>query len=85
MSVRRCCFARGWPGQGFGVVVALRDRTAPTVCAALVVTLRRSGGGPTHVLTDNEKTVTKGHMAGVAVATSRGSASSGTTADDPHL
>ena len=51
----------------FRVVLALRDRTAPSVFAALDVTLRRLGGAPTYVLTDNEKTVTTGHIAGIAV------------------
>ncbi|GAC1611224.1 MAG: hypothetical protein NVS3B26_22690 [Mycobacteriales bacterium] len=51
----------------FRVVLALRDRTAPTVFAALDVTLRRLGGAPTYLLTDNEKTVTTGHIAGIAV------------------
>ena len=51
----------------FRVVLALRDRTAPTVFAALDVTLRRLGGAPTYVLTDNEKTVTTEHIAGMAV------------------
>ena len=35
--------------------------------AALDVTLRRLGGAPTYVLTDNKKTVTTGHVAGIAV------------------
>ena len=51
----------------FRVVLALRDRTAATVFAALDVTLRRLGGSPTYVLTDNEKTVTVEHIAGMAV------------------
>jgi hypothetical protein len=51
----------------FRVVLALRDRTAPSVFAALDVTLRRLGGSPTYVLTDNEKTVTVEHIAGIAV------------------
>lgn len=52
----------------FRVVLALRDRTAPSVFAALDVTLRRLGGAPpTYVLTDNEKTVTVEHVAGMAV------------------
>ncbi len=51
----------------FRVVLALRDRTAASVFAALDVTLRRFGGAPTYVLTDNEKTVTVEHVAGVAV------------------
>ena len=51
----------------FRVVLALRDRTAPTVFAALDVTLRRLGGAPTYALTDNEKTVTTGRVAGIAL------------------
>jgi hypothetical protein len=51
----------------FRVVLALRDRTAPSVFAALDVMLRRLGGAPTYVLTDNEKTVTVEHIAGMAV------------------
>ena len=35
--------------------------------AALDVTLRRIGGAPRYVLTDNEKTVTVEHVAGIAV------------------
>jgi transposase len=51
----------------FRVVLALRDKTMPTVFAALDVTLRRLGGAPTYVLTDNEKTVTVEHVAGIPV------------------
>jgi transposase len=42
-------------------------KTAPSVFAALHVTLRRLGGASTYVLTDNEKTVTVEHVAGMAV------------------
>jgi len=41
------------------------------VFAALDVTLRRLGGAPTYVLTDNEKTVTVEHIAGMAVRNSQ--------------
>lgn len=51
----------------FRIVIVLRDRTAPTVFAALDRTFRILGGAPTYVLTDNEKTVTVGHIAGVPV------------------
>ncbi|TWP33028.1 IS21 family transposase, partial [Leekyejoonella antrihumi] len=51
----------------FRVVLAIRDKTAPSVMAALDVTLRRIGGAPTYLLTDNEKTVTTEHVAGVPV------------------
>jgi hypothetical protein len=36
----------------FRVVLALRDKTMPSVFAALDVTLRRAGGAPTYLLTD---------------------------------
>ncbi len=51
----------------FRVVVPLRDRTAPSVYAALDRCFRVLGGAPTYVLTDNEKTVTTAHVAGVPV------------------
>jgi hypothetical protein len=51
----------------FRVVLPILDKTAPTVFAALDVALRTIGGVPTYVLTDNEKTVTVEHVAGVAV------------------
>jgi transposase len=51
----------------FRVVLAIRDKTMPSVMAALDVTMRRIGGAPTYVLTDNEKTVTVEHVAGIAV------------------
>ena len=51
----------------FRVVLPILDKSAPSVFAALDVTLRRLGGAPTYVLTDNEKTVTIDHVAGIAV------------------
>lgn len=39
----------------------------PSVMAALDVTMRRVGGAPTFVLTDDEKTVTVEHVAGLAL------------------
>ena len=51
----------------FRVVIPLRDKTMPSVFAALDQTFRRLGGVPTYVLTDNEKTVTTEHIAGIAV------------------
>ena len=56
----------------FRVVLALRDKTVPSVIAALDRTLRLLGGAPTYVLTDNEKTVTVEHVAGVPVRNQRG-------------
>lgn len=51
----------------YRVVVPLRDRTAPSVFAGLDRIFRILGGAPTYLLTDNEKTVTTGHIAGVPV------------------
>lgn len=49
------------------VVLALRDKTLPSVVSALDQTFRVWGGAPTYALTDNEKTVTDRHIARVAV------------------
>ncbi|RPF25604.1 IS21 family transposase [Georgenia muralis] len=51
----------------FRVVLAIRDKTMPSVFAALDQVFRVLGGVPTYVLTDNEKTVTVEHIAGMAV------------------
>lgn len=51
----------------YRVVIALRDRTAGSVFAGLDRVFRIIGGVPTYLLTDNEKTVTTGHVAGVPV------------------
>jgi len=49
------------------VVIAVWDKTLPTVIGCLDVSMRAWGGVPTYWLTDNEKTVTTGHVAGIAV------------------
>ena len=51
----------------FRVVIPVFDKTLPTIVACLDATLRRVGGVPAYVLTDNEKTVTVEHVAGIAV------------------
>ncbi|MGH9208860.1 MAG: IS21 family transposase [Acidimicrobiales bacterium] len=51
----------------FRVVLALPDRTFPSLVSALDRTFRMVGGAPTYLLTDNEKTVTTRHVAGLAV------------------
>lgn len=51
----------------FRVVIPAWDQTLPTLIACLDATLRRIGGAPTYVLTDNAKTVTVDHVAGVPV------------------
>jgi hypothetical protein len=59
------CFWLVW--CRFRVVVPLWDKTAPSVFAAIDTALRRIGGVPRYLLTDNEKTVTVEHVAGVPV------------------
>ena len=66
-GVKTVLFCAWLAWSRFRVVLALRDKTMPSVFAALDVTLRRIGGAPTYVLTDNEKTVTVEHVAGIAV------------------
>jgi hypothetical protein len=51
----------------FRVVLPLLDKTLPSVMAAIDQALRTFGGCPTYALTDNEKTVTVEHVAGIAV------------------
>ena len=51
----------------FRVVIALADKTLPTIIGALDTTFRLIGGVPTYALTDNERTVTDRHIAGIAV------------------
>jgi hypothetical protein len=51
----------------YRVVVALVDRTLPSVVLGLDRALRCFGGAPTYALTDNERTVTVDHVCGIAV------------------
>src|SRR5579875_760868 len=51
----------------FRVVIPTFDKTLGSLVACLDAVLRRVGGAPTYVLTDNAKTVTVEHVAGVAV------------------
>jgi transposase len=51
----------------FRVVLPSWDRRLGTVLTCLDATLRRLGGAPTYALTDNEKTVTTEHVAGIPV------------------
>ena len=44
MVLVRSCFARGWRGAGFRVVLALLDKTLPSVMAAIDQALRISVG-----------------------------------------
>jgi len=66
-GVKTTLFVAWLAWSRFRVVLPIRDKTMPSVFAALDVTFRRLGGVPTYVLTDNEKTVTVEHIAGVPV------------------
>ena len=49
------------------VVIPTWDRTLPTVIGCLDRAMRDWGGAPTYWLTDNERTVTTDHVAGIAI------------------
>ncbi len=51
----------------FWVVIPTWDRTLPTVIGCVDVAMRAFGGAPTYWLTNNERTVTTGHVAGIAI------------------
>lgn len=51
----------------YRVVIPLWDKSLPSVIGALDATFRKLGGVPAYALTDNEKTVTTAHVAGVPV------------------
>lgn len=51
----------------FRVVIAIRDKTLPTVIACLDAALRAFGGAPTYGLSDNEKTLTLDHVARIPI------------------
>jgi transposase len=59
------CLWLAW--SRYRVVIPLLDRSWPSVAGAIDVALRRVGGCPAYLLTDNEKTVTVEHVAGIPV------------------
>jgi transposase len=59
------CLWLAW--SRFRVIVPLADKTWPSVAGAIDTALRTAGGVPTYLLTDNEKTVTVEHVAGIPV------------------
>ena len=63
------CAWLGWSRTR--VVFPTWDRTLPTVIGSLDRAMRRFGGAPTYWLTDNEKTVTVDHVAGIAIRNPR--------------
>jgi len=65
MAVILFCAWLAW--SRFRVIIPLSDRSLPSVIAALDRTFRTIGGAPTYALTDNERTVTDRHIAGIAV------------------
>jgi transposase len=68
ISGRRTSLFCAWLSWSrFRVVLPTWDQTMGSLVACLDATLRRIGGAPTYVLTDNAKTVTVEHIAGVAV------------------
>ena len=63
------CAWLGW--SRVRVVIPTWDRTMPTLIGCLDRAMRCFGGAPTYWLTDNEKTVTVDHVAGIAVRNPR--------------
>jgi hypothetical protein len=59
------CLWLAW--SRFRVVLPLLDKSQPSVQSAIDVALRRIGAVPAYLLTDNEKTVTVEHVAGIPV------------------
>lgn len=53
------------------VIIPTWDRTLPTLIGCLDRSMRTWGGVPTYWLTDNEKTVTVDHVAGIAIRNPR--------------
>jgi len=66
-SVETTLFCAWLAWSRFRVIAPLGDRSMPSLITALDRAFRLVGGAPTYVLTDNEKTVTDRHIAGVAV------------------
>jgi transposase len=65
---RRTGLFCGWLSWSrFRVVIPVWDQTLGTLVSCVDATLRRVAGAPTYLLTDNAKTVTIEHIAGVAV------------------
>ena len=64
---KTCLFCAWLAWSRFRVVIPTWDRTMGTLVACLDATLRRVGGAPTYLLSDNEKTVTVERVAGIPV------------------
>jgi len=59
-----CAWLAWWRHR---VVIPTWDRTLPTVIGCLDRAMRAWGGAPTYWLTDNERTVTTDHVAGIPI------------------
>jgi transposase len=64
-QARLWCAWLAW--SRFRVIIPTWDKTLPTVIGCLDRSMRTFGACPTYWLTDNEKTVTVDHVAGIAV------------------
>lgn len=65
---RATCLFCGWLAWSrYRVVIPTWDQTLGTLVACLDQTLQRLGGAPTYLLSDNAKTVTVEHVAGIPV------------------
>lgn len=64
---KTCLFCAWLAWSRYRMVIPTWDRTMGTLVACLDATLRRLGGAPTYLLSDNEKTVTIEHVAGIPV------------------
>jgi transposase len=64
---RTCLFCAWLAWSRYRVVIPTWDQTLGTLVACLDQTLRRLGGAPTYLLTDNAKTVTVEHVAGIPI------------------
>lgn len=64
---KTCLFCAWLAWSRFRVVIPTWDRTLGTALSCIDSMLRRVGGAPTYLLTDNERTVTTDHICGLAV------------------
>ena len=64
---KTCLFCAWFAWSRYRVVISTWDRTLPTALGCIDAMLRRAGGAPTYLLTDNERTVSTDHVCGLAV------------------
>lgn len=68
MAGRRTSLFCAWLAWSrYRLVIPTWDQTLPTLVACIDQTLRRLGGAPTYLLTDNPRTVTAEHVAGIPI------------------